>query len=61
LILIWAILLKLLDIVAEMTILNMELLKQHADPVRLAVPKTGGLKKQKKAREVEWRVARHEL
>ncbi len=48
---------KLLEIVDEMTILNMELLKQHVDPIRLA----GGqgrkrkvLKKiRKKARPVE--------
>jgi hypothetical protein len=36
---------KLLDIVEEMTILNMELLKQHQDPRLLIAPKPEGLKK----------------
>ena len=40
--------LKLLEIVEEMTLLNLELLKQHADPLKLAAEKTGCLKKQNK-------------
>ncbi len=39
---------KLLDIVDEMTILNMDLLKQHQDPIQLIAPKPGGLKKGEK-------------
>jgi hypothetical protein len=44
---------RLLDIVEKMTILNMDLLKQHADPVKLAAAPARGLKKQKKNRPVE--------
>ena len=39
---------KLLDIVEEMTILNMDLLKQHQDPIKLISSKAGGLKRGKK-------------
>lgn len=49
---------KLLDIVEEMTILNMDLLKQHYDPIKLAstrpLAKTGGGSKiREKVRRIE--------
>ena len=44
---------KLLDTAEEMTILNMALLKQHANPVKLVAEKTGGIKNRKKDGEIE--------
>jgi hypothetical protein len=40
---------KLLDIIEEMTILNMALLRQHYDPIKLVSTKTGRLKNPEKS------------